>query len=504
MTASAPPQSPLTRPGLLPDARHLILPEGIVSTGWPSVREVCRAVGIEFDPWQADANAAILAKDSAGLYAADVVGMSICRQAGKTYDVGGILFADCIINPGTLAVWTAHHFTVTREAFWALKAMAEMPQMWPHVDPATITTGAGNECIWFRNGSRIMFKARESGAVRGVAKVRRLVLDEAQILSERAMADLSPTMNQAANPQVIAMGTPPKPTDDAQFFTTMRRDALRGDAPGSLWIEFGADPGARWDDEAQRRKANPSYPLRTGPKAIDRLRKLLTGPGDFEREVFGIWDDVGLVPSVIPAGAWDPLAIPRPAAPEVGNLGLGVKFSADGSRYGVGVALCHDGGVHVEAFPPTPMAQGMTPLVEWLVQRWRAASLIVLDGKAGTGDLVNMLRGRGVPSSRVRVLTTDQAVAANATLLRHVNEGTLTHLGQPGLTLAVALGGRRQIGAATAGGWGFTPTTPGGDVTPVESVALAAYGATTTRRPTGQGRTSGGRRTSTGRRAVML
>lgn len=33
-------------------ARHVIIPDGIVSTGWPAVRDTLRTVGVEFDPWQ--------------------------------------------------------------------------------------------------------------------------------------------------------------------------------------------------------------------------------------------------------------------------------------------------------------------------------------------------------------------------------------------------------------------------------------------------------------------
>src|SRR5690554_5860277 len=106
------------------EPRHLVKPDGIVSTGWPSVRDTCARVGITFDPWQADLNRDILAKDSSGLYAADTVAMSICRQSGKTYNVGGIVFADSIIHPGTTTVWTAHRFKVSRETFNAMKAIA--------------------------------------------------------------------------------------------------------------------------------------------------------------------------------------------------------------------------------------------------------------------------------------------------------------------------------------------------------------------------------------------
>jgi hypothetical protein len=445
-------------------------------------------VGIGFDPWQADLNTAILGKESSGLYAADTVVISICRQAGKTYDIGALLFADCIINPGTLAVWTAHHFTVTRESFMALKAMAETPQMRPHIDPDAITTGAGNECIPFRNGSRILFKARESGAVRGVAKVRRLVLDEAQILSERAMADLAPTMNQATNPQVILMGTPPKPSDDAEVFKRLRAEALGGESDGVLYVEFSADPGAKWDDEAQRRKANPSYPRRTGPKAINRLHKLLTGPGDFDREAFGIWDQAALSRSAIDLDGWASLAIPASQAPTSGAVAFAVRFSPDGERVGAAMAVRPDDGpVHVVALGVSPLSDGTAPLVAWLAARWRKASLILVDGKAGAGDLVAELVAAGVSRRRVREATTPDVFAANAGMLRAINEGDLTHADQPGLNASVRVAGKKFY---PSGGWVWNPVTPDGDVTALHAASVARHAvmATTSgnRRRTGE------------------
>ena len=490
MTTLAPPREPLTRHGLLPDARHLILPAGIVSTGWPAVREVCQAVGINFDQWQSELNTAILAKNAAGLYAADIVGISICRQAGKTYDVGALLFADCIINPGTLAVWTAHHFTVTRESFIALKVMAEAPQMRAHIDPDAITTGAGNEAIPFRNGSRILFKARESGAIRGVPKVRRLVLDEGQILSERAMADLAPTMNQATNPQIIVMGTPPKPTDDSEFFKTLRASALKGDSDDAMWVEFGADPGAKRDDEVQRRKANPSYPLRTGPKAIARLKKLLTGPGDFEREAFGIWDPEAEAASLaFPVVKWADLRTLTP--PTEGTTAFGVKFSIDGARVGLSVALAPEGGgpVYVEALGIADLAEGTTWLVEKFAGQGRRGPTIVVDGKSGAGDFVNSLRAAGIHARRIVVPTVDDVISAHAGMLSAVHTGDVQHSGQPGLDASVKTAGKRKIGQA--GGWGIEPTTPGGDVLVLEATILARHGVTSMKNRSNRSRSTG-------------
>jgi hypothetical protein len=105
--------------------------------------------------------------------------------------------------------------------------------------------GAGNECIPFRNGSRIVFAARERARSAGFTKVRRLILDEAQILTSMALSDLVPTMNQAENPQIILMGTPPKPTDPARCVTRLRADALAGESTGVLYAELSAPPGSR-------------------------------------------------------------------------------------------------------------------------------------------------------------------------------------------------------------------------------------------------------------------
>src|SRR6266702_8815467 len=272
----AQPQRRRTRNGLLPEAAHVVLPKGIATSGFPSTDQVCRRIGIVFDPWEADLNRCLLAKTRAGLYAADTALLSIPRQVGKTFDVGSVTFADSIINPGTTTVWTAHRFKVARESFNEMRAWAKTPLLKQHIEYDEITTAAGNECIPFRNGSRVVFAARERGAIRGFTKVRRLVIDEGQILTEFALSDLAPTMNQAWNPQIIFMGTPPKPTDPSEVWTRLRTEALAGDSEGVLYVEISAAPGSDLDDRDAWREANPSYPHRTPEKAMLRLRKLLS------------------------------------------------------------------------------------------------------------------------------------------------------------------------------------------------------------------------------------
>lgn len=503
--ASSPPKTKPSTPRLS-DRAKVTYPSGIVSTGWPEVERQHRRMGITFDWFQVAIAKLALAKREDGTYAATVGGvvLSIPRQVGKTFMLCGLLFALCMIFPGFTALWTAQQLRTAKETLRSMQGFARRKAVKPFVAYVRVANGEGE--VGFTNGSRILFGARDYGFGLGMAGIDVLVFDEGQRLGETALDDMLPTQNRAKNPLFFIVGTPPRPTDNGEVFTRKRTEAMAGDADDLLYVEFSADAAATprdridWDQVA---KANPSFPDHTPKTAVLRMWKNL-GPESFWREGYGIWDEAGILPPVIRAEQWDPLAIPAAGAPADGKVAYGVKFSLDGSRYAVSAALAHDDGVHVEAFPPTPMGQGLTPLADWLAARWRKASLIVIDGKAGVGDLVNLLRARGVPASRILVMSVDKAIAANATFVRHVNERTLTHIGQPGLTLAVGLAAKRDIG--TAGGWGFTPATPEADVTPVDSAAAAVYGATTGKRPmTGAGRAGGGeRRTSGGRRAVVL
>lgn len=468
MTTSAPPRPPLTNSGLLADARHVVLPDGIVSSGFPAVEATCNRIGIEFDQWQRDLNRCILAKDDAGLYAADTVVLSVCRQAGKTFDIGGLVFADSIIHPGTTTVWTAHRFKVARESFNELRAWAKSPLLAPHIDYDEITTAAGNECIPFRNGSRIVFAARERGAIRGFTKVRRLILDEAQILSEAAMSDLVPTTNQASNPQVILMGTPPKPTDPGEVFTALRSEALAGDSTGVLYVEFSADPECDPDDWDAVEQANPSYPLRTGQRAILRMRKLLTNIDDYKREGLGIWDDDLL--NVLPG--WNGCAV-ETAPPEPTVIGLAVSLDLEWGSIAAG-APWPDGKVHVGA---VRRERG----TEWLVAEAKRIQaerkcVVVMDEKCPDASLLKDLREAEV---NVRTAKLEEYIEACSELVKRVQSKRVTHSHTTELDAAVKGAAWRMVTDRKV--WGRKQSTS--DVSMLEAATLAAWVARSSYNP---------------------
>lgn len=486
-------------------ARHLVAPSGITQTYWNRVRAKCRKLGLGFDTWQDGAARLILAQREDGTFAAGIGGavLSWPRQVGKTYLIGAIFIALCLLRPNMLALWTAHHGKTINETFRAMQSMARRKEIAKYV--TRITTGNGDEGIEFTNGSRILFGAREHGFGLGFAGVSLLVFDEAQRLSQRAVDDMVPTTNAGDNPLVFFIGTPPRPTDNGEIFTARRTKALKvekqradGQDPENnvLYIELGADPGtsksAERIDWGQIAQANPSYPHRVPKAAIERMWELL-GAESFWREGYGIWDEVEQIAPAIDPFAWRDLALPRAVAETFdGTRSYGVVFHRDGTSVSLSGALKHEHGVHVETIARRPLTEGTWWIVEFLTAeqpdgkpRHKHAAQIVVFGKAGSTGLVNELRAAGVPAPVLILATQDNAITAATMTREGVHRGTVSHLDDPDV-LDASVVGSREHKTGTSGGWVFVPKTEQDDSTPIESVAMALWAAKTTKRRPGR------------------
>lgn len=434
------------------------------------------------DAWQRGLLMTILGKRESGLYACGIGGavVSIPRQVGKTYTFGALAFALCLALPDTLILWSAHRARTHQETFKSMVSMADRPDIKPFVKRSL--TGAGTEAVEFQNGSRILFGARENGFGRGFAKVDVLVLDEAQILTEKAMEDMVPATNAAPNGLVILMGTPPRPSDPGEVFLARREGALSGDDEDVLYVEMSADKGANPDDRVQWGKANPSYPHRTSETAILRMRKLLGSAESFLREGLGVWDERRAGRRAFQKGVWAKRAGDPPAG---GTLSLGVKFTADGSHVAIAGAVKPESGpIFVEGIRQAPMSDGTQWLVDYLVERKDRVAQIVLDGKSGVGYLVDALRDERVGRRVIITPTTDQAITAHSMFDRAVTQAEVAHGGDEALSAQVDMAIRRDIGRA--GGFGWATEIEGETVALLEAVTLAFYGAKTSKRTPGR------------------
>jgi hypothetical protein len=423
-----------------------------------------------FDEWQDGLGRAMLAKRESGLYAAGIAGIliSIARQVGKTFTVGVMIVMLCIIFPGMKVLWTAHRSRTSDETFKTLQGIVARKKIAPHIE--AVRQANGQQEIAFANGSRILFGARESGFGRGFDDVDVLVFDEAQILTEKALDDMVPSTNVAANPLIIMMGTPPKPTDPSEVFTTRRAEALAGDTDDLLYVEFSADRGANPDDRAQWRKGNPSYPHRTPESSILRMKRQL-GDESFLREGLGIWDE-DTVGGIFPASVW---ARARAEEKDVRitqpTVALDVRTGLEQS-YAIAAAGATEYGYDIVAIAKHENGTGQQWSRDYIV----AETLAVLKSR----DLDTVVMDEYGENAHLRPLFEDEGIDVILLKLADMRGGSVgisngiinrdvRHLGQKPLDDAVKGAGKRT----STGGFVFSQDHSTVDITTLRAATAA-------------------------------
>lgn len=442
--------------------KHLVMPTGIVTTGWPAVRATCKTkLGIGFDTWQDGAGHLILAKRANGKLAAMVggVGMSVPRQVGKTYIMTGLIFGLCVNTPGLLVIWSAHHARTHMETFMSMQGFAKRPKVSPFID--RIYLGSGDEEIRFRNGSRILFGARERGFGRGIPGVDVLMMDEAQILSDKALENMLATLNTSQLGLALYVGTPPKFGDNCEAFTRMRDDALSGEATDLVWIECGADEDADLDSHKQWAKANPSFPFRTPVESMQRMRKKLSDDG-FRHEALGIWDPADL--AVFDVARWVQLENRDVEAPT--RVAIVADVSPDRRWSCIGVAGEVDGKMVVLCYSGRGTG--------WVVGK--VAELIeirdIIDVALFTGGQAKALQPEFVDAGiEYEKLSSVDMGAACAALQEAVKAGAVVHYGQNELDAAVANARTRRVGESEM----WDRRDPKVDISPLVAVSGALW-----------------------------
>lgn len=457
--------------GIVYGAAFVAAPTGAPSASdGQAIADIMAEIGHPLRNWQRSITMQAFQYGQDGLYWADTVAMSISRQVGKTHMVAGWCFADCILNPGTTVIWTAHRYKVAREAFETMRGWANSPLLAQFIDPAHgVAIRGGSESITFLNGSRIIFAARERGAIRGFGNVRRLVLDEAQELKESAVADLLPTMNAAWNPQLIYMGTPPKPGDNAESFTKVRRLAREDDADRLLYVEYAADKDTDPDSDEALEQANPSYPEYVNRRALDRLRGSLSDE-DYLREVLGRWDMAAT--SVISDELWG-MAQDTDATP-VSAIALAIDVAPDAVSASIAMAgQTSDGRWVVQVLDQRAGADWVPArLADLLAKNPGLHRAVMLDVGTAAQVIVEDLIRLKIKYTPFKV---NEVGAAHQRFLDGLRDGSVVHVGQPQLTYAVGFARKRRINDGDMWAWNRKDNIS--DITPLVACTYALFGA---------------------------
>ena len=448
--------------------------------------ELVKAYGYELDPWQKSIVCAWLGRDKTDHFTATSCGLSVPRQNGKNalLEVRELY---ALVTMGERILHTAHEVKTARQAFNRLSSFFTNSNHYPELSDMVeyIRRTNGQEEIALTNGGSIQFSSRSNGANRGFT-VDSVIFDEAQELTDDQLNALLPTLSAApsGNRQFIYVGTPPTPNGRGEVFGRVRQSALKKLDPSIAWHEWSVEDIPPRDvtiDELVElsKTTNPAMGYRL-TEEFTRKEAIQMSLDGFARERLGWWSDTTGT-QAITEELWNSTFIDPKDAPRDGLKTFGVKFSVDGAYVSLAGCRTPTGGTpHVELIAYAPIHEGMSFIIDFFEneERMNDTAGIAIDGRAGTGALVNAL-AENYTRRVIMIPSTKGCVDASAMFEQALHERTITHTdtdagAQAELTTSALGAIRRTVG--NNGGWIYGGENP----TPIEAVTLALWANKTT------------------------
>lgn len=455
------------------------------STDGKGAAMLMQEYGYSLDEWQQLVIDAWLGTDSTGAYTVTSGGLSVPRQNGKNVCIEAREFYGLVVN-GERILHTAHQVRTTKKAFRRLAAMFEDKK---HAEilklVKKIRYGIGEESIELENGGIIEFTARSRQAARGYDGISLVIIDEAQEATDEQIEAIMATLSASATGtrQIIYAGTPPYIGCTGEVFRRFRQACIvangKGENKANSWHEWGIAADSIADIDISNKMlwydANPALGFRLTEEFTAEEFNTLSADG-FARERLGWWAKPveAQIDLAINTELWDACKSDEPK-PE-GKTAYGVKFTADGAEVVLaGAVISSTGKARITVIAVEPTGKGITWLANWLNERNKQASCVVIDGKNGTDILVDKIADTWrFKDSVIKPSAKDVVTAANL-LVNELNEKTLTwYSGQDLLRDSAITATKRNIN----GGWGFGGSTSA----PIEACSLALWGCRTSKR----------------------
>lgn len=437
--------------------------------------------GYTLDEWQHIVVDSWLGRDENGEYNVTSAGLSIPRQNGKNVCLEVREFYGMIVN-GEKILHTAHQVRTSKASFRRLAALFTNPKF-PEIENEvkTIRYTNGEECIELNNGGVISYSARSRQAARGLDGVSLIVFDEAQELTDDQMEAIMATLaaSMTGTRQLIYTGTPPYPGCPGNVFKRRREICLSAPGAHDAWHEWSIEgknvDDIKTDDKELWYQSNPALGIRLTEEFTEEEQRTLQADG-FARERLGWWAPTleHEIDYAIDHTKWENCKSEE-LKPE-GKTAYGVKFSPDGAFVALcGAVIPDNGKARISLIDIKPTGHGVGWLSDWLNQRYKKASCVVIDGRNGVDVLIDKMSETWIQKGSIIKPSSKDVIASVGMLTDSINEESLTwYFQQEALNDSALTSLKRPI----SGGWGF-----GGDNSiPIEACALAYWGAKTSKR----------------------
>lgn len=470
-------------------------------TRGPLLCRVLELLGTPPHPWQADVADVLLEYQANGGYHYGTAGICADRQAGKTRWALGRIGMQCLM-PRQLVLYLSYDRSAGR-----VKWMEQVNELMscatcgervpartktcPHCSQPpgfasrvrSVTYQNQQECLYMRNGSRYMI-ATPSGRGGRSLSADLVLLDEAFSFEDmRALGAIQPTLATRPLGQFLVLSSAGTAASVLlQHFRDLGHAATEGDLDvgeldafgGALgWYEWcPADPNAAHDDPRTWEQACPSIGLPGGPTYEAFANAARTLPLDtFRREWLNITSEELYIPLVQPE-SWKACESDDPI---VGEATLAISMTPERDRATLAAAgLCLVGDVDRCAVEILESSGDVDRIVKLALEvAERQSATIVVDDKAPAGARAALLARRGV---NVMTLNQTDVVKAVGDIFDAIKAGNVAHRNDYRLNDALAGAIKRKVGQA----WAWGRSSAAVDITPLEAVTLARWGAVST------------------------
>lgn len=439
--------------------------------------DLAAVAGIDLDEYQQYVLRNGLGEGDGGRWLAYEVLVLAPRQNGKNVILEARELAGLFLFGDRLQIHTAHEFKTAEEAFLNMQNRLRKCELIEHVfgyegDPEApwirgFRTSHGSESIQLKNGARLRYATRTSGAGRGFSSDL-LIIDEAFALTNAQHGAIMPTMSARSlygNPQIWYTSSAGMPSSDT--LARLRARGLAEDDDAFAFFEWSVDEDADPADPENWAIANPALGIRISQSAVEsELRS--QDRDQFLRERLGVWVDEDEDPPVITPADWSK-CLDVDSTP-----GDRVVFAVDippsrESAVIVSASQLDTGLIHVEVVDQEYGVSWLAPRLEELLATYPGSRLI-LDAGGATGALQPDLARYRVRPQLVGGRDYGQACGQFFDL---VNEHRIRHIGQVQLDEAVSAARIQPMGESL---WKWKRKNAINDISPLVATSLAVLG----------------------------
>lgn len=347
----------------------------------------------------------------------------------------------------------------------------------------SVTYQNQQECLTMRNGSIYSIATPQGRGGRSLS-ADLVILDEAFSFEDmRALGAIQPTLATRPFGQFLVLSSA---GTAASVLLNHFRDLGHGSADlddvelaqfggDFAWWEWCPDPSDSYEDPHTWEKACPSIGQPGGPTWEAFATACRTLPrATFGREWLNITSDDLFIPT-IPAEWWK-----NNESGEVilGTPTLAIAMTPERDRATLAASgLCRPGDADRAAVELLESSDD----VDWVIQHAmvvaeRQDAEILIDDKAPAGARAALLERHGL---RVRTLNTVEVVKACGDMFDAIKAGRVPHADDYRLAMALEGAIKRKVGQ----GWVWQRATPDVDITSLDAVTLARWGAVSSLTP---------------------